>query len=58
VYIEDYMSQDDNMSGIQEPIYLTNLLDNALKTFDSLPLEQKDALIAQYKGKKEDFVTA
>ncbi len=26
--------------------------------FNMLPLEQKDALIAQYKGKQEDFVTA
>jgi hypothetical protein len=56
-YIEDYMSQDDNMSDLQEPIHPTNLLDNALKTFDTLPLEQKDALITQYKGKREDFVT-
>jgi hypothetical protein len=46
------------MSGLQEPIHPANLLNNALKTFDSLPLEQKDALIAQYEGKKEDFATA
>jgi hypothetical protein len=46
------------MTGLQEPIHLANLLDNALKTFDALPLEQKDALIAQYEGKKEDFVDA
>jgi len=36
----------------------TNLLDNALKVFDALPLEQKDALITQYKKKQEDFAAA
>jgi hypothetical protein len=36
----------------------TNLLDNALKVFDALPLEQKDTLITQYKGKQEDFSAA
>jgi hypothetical protein len=52
------MDQDKDMSGLQEAIHLTNLLDNALKVFDTLPLEQKDALIAKYEGKKEDFPTA
>jgi Zinc knuckle len=57
-YVEDYLSQEDDSTGLQEPIHPTNLLDNALKTFDALPLEQKDALITQYEGKREDFVDA
>jgi hypothetical protein len=52
------MNQEDNMSGIQEAINPTNLLNNTLKVFDTLPLEQKDALIAKYEGKKEDFPAA
>jgi hypothetical protein len=52
------MDQEDNMLGLQEAINPTNLLNNALKVFDTLPIEQKDALIAKYKGKKEDFPTA
>jgi len=46
------------MTEVQEAIHLANLLDNALKVFDALPLEQKDALIAKYKGKQEDFPAA
>ena len=46
------------MSGIQEAIHLANLLNNALKVFDTLPLEQKDTLIAKYEGKQEDFAAA
>jgi hypothetical protein len=46
------------MSGVQPTIHPTNLLNNALKVFDALPMEQKDALINQYEGKKEDFVAA
>jgi hypothetical protein len=52
------MDQDEDMSGLQEAIHPTNLLDNALKVFNTLPLEQKDALIAKYEGKKEDFPAA
>jgi hypothetical protein len=52
------MDQDEDMSNIQEAIDPTNLLDNALKAFDTLPLVQKDALIAQYKEKQEDFAAA
>ena len=52
------MDQDEDMSAVQEAIHPTNLLNNALKVFDTLPLEQKGALIAKYKGKQEDFATA
>jgi len=57
-YVQDYMDQDEDMTGVQEAIHLANLLDNALKVFDTLPLEQKDTLIAKYKGKQEDFAAA
>ena len=56
-YVQDYMDQDKDMSGVQEAMNLANLLDNVLKVFDTLPLEQKDTLITKYKG-KEDFATA
>jgi hypothetical protein len=41
-----------------DAIHLANLLNNALKVFNTLPLEQKDALIAKYEGKQEDFAGA
>jgi len=43
---------------VQSEIHPTNLLDNAFQAFDTLPIKQKDAMIAQYEGKKEDFVEA
>ena len=57
-YIQDYMDQDEDLSRIQEEIYPSNLLDNAFWAFDTLPLEQKDTMITQYEGKREDFVGA
>jgi len=56
--VQDYMDQDEDLSHLQQEIHPTNLLDNALCAFDTLLLEQKDAIIAQYKGKREDFVNA
>jgi len=52
------MDQDKDLSHLQQEIHPTNLLDNTLWVFNTLLLEQKDTLIAQYKGKQEDFVTA
>ncbi len=52
------MSQDEDLSNIQEEIHPSNLLDNAFRAFNTLPLKQKDAMIAQYEGKREDFVGA
>jgi hypothetical protein len=52
------MDQEEDLSEVQEVINPTNLLNNALKVFNTLPLEQKDALIAKYEGKKKDFATA
>ena len=52
------MDQEEDLSHLQEEMHPANLLDNALRAFDTLPIEQKDALIAQYEGKKEDFAAA
>jgi len=52
------MDQEKGLSNLQQEIHPTNLLDNVLHAFNTLPLEQKDALITQYKGKQEDFVAA
>ena len=52
------MDQDEDLLRLQQEIHPTNLLDNALQAFNTLPLEQKNALIAQYEGKQEDFVKA
>jgi hypothetical protein len=56
--VENYIDEDEDMSGVQPAIHLTNLLDNALKVFNMLLMEQKDTLINQYEGKKEDFAAA
>ncbi len=58
MYIQDYMDQEEDLLSLQQEIHPTNLLDNALWAFNTLLLEQKDALIAQYEGKQEDFVEA
>ena len=52
------MDQDEDLSQLQEEIHPANLLNNAFRAFDTLPLTQKDEMIAQYKGKQEDFVEA
>src|SRR6266851_4725542 len=56
--VQDYMNQEEDLSRVQEEIYPANLLDNAFKAFDILPLAQKDEMIAQYEGKWEDFAEA
>jgi hypothetical protein len=40
------------------PLTPDNILDNALKMFDQLPNEQKNAFIQQYEGREEDFPDA
>jgi hypothetical protein len=57
-YVQDYMDQEEDLLNVQQAMHPTNLLNNALKVFDTLPLKQKDALITQYEGKQEDFATA
>ena len=56
--VQDYMDQDEDLSQVQEEIHPSNLLNNAFRAFDTLPLTQKDQMIAQYEGKREDFVGA
>jgi len=45
-----YLDDQDNMTGIQPPLQPSNLLNNALAAFDSLPNNQKDELIQKYEG--------
>ncbi len=52
------MDQEEDLSHVQEEIHPANLLSNAFRAFDTLPLKQKDEMIAQYEGKREDFVGA
>jgi len=49
------MDQREDLTQLQEAITPENILDNALKMFDTLPLDQKDAFIQKYEGGKEDF---
>ncbi len=56
--VHDYMDQDEDLTQLQSEIHPTNLLSNAFRAFDTLPLEQKDEMITQYEGKQEDFVGA
>ena len=56
--VQDYMDQDEDLSQVQEEIHPSNLLNNAFRAFNTLPLAQKDQMIAQYEGKREDFVGA
>jgi hypothetical protein len=55
---QDYIDQQEDMTGIQAPIDPTNGLDNALAMFNLLSLEQKDEMINRYEGKREDFPAA
>ena len=51
------MDSEEDLSGVQRTIHPKNQLENALKAFDALSLEQKDGLLAEYEG-KPDFVNA
>ena len=51
----NYMDQNDDMSQLQDAITPENILDNAIRMFDTLPLDQKDAFIQKYEGGQEDF---
>ncbi len=51
----DYMDQREDLTQLQEAITPENILDNTLKMFDTLPLDQKDTFIQKYEGGKEDF---
>ena len=47
---------DEEIGRMQAPLTPENILDNALKMFDGLPNDQKDAFIQKYEG--EDFLAA
>jgi len=49
------MDQREDMSQLQEALTPENILDNAIRMFDTLPLNQKDAFIQKYEGSQEDF---
>ncbi len=49
--VQDYMDQDEDLSQVQEEIHPANLLSNTFRAFNTLPLNQKDKMIAQYEGK-------
>ena len=55
---QNYMDEQEDLSGLQTPIDPANGLENALNAFDTLSLEQKNEMIDRYKGKKEDFPAA
>jgi hypothetical protein len=54
----NYMDFDDDLSQMQEPLTPENILDNAIRMFDTLPTDQKDAFIQKYEGGQEDFAGA
>ncbi len=41
----NYINQGEDMLMVQDTLTLENFLDNALKMFDTLPLNQKDTFI-------------
>ncbi len=49
------MDQNEDMTQLQDAITPENILNNAIKMFDTLPLDQKDAFIQKYEGGQEDF---
>ncbi len=49
------MDQDEDMTQLQDAITPENILDNAIRMFDTLPLDQNDTFIQKYKGGQEDF---
>jgi len=49
------MDQDEDMTQLQDAITPENILDNTIRMFDTLPLDQKDAFIQKNKGGQEDF---
>jgi len=50
-----FIGEQDDMIGLQMPMSLSNLLDNVLMAFNSLPNNQKDELIQKYEGGSQNF---
>ena len=57
-FIGNYMDVQEDMAQIQDPLTPQNILDNAIKMFNTLPDDQKDAFIQKYEGGQEDFAEA
>ena len=57
-FVGSYMDVQEDMAQIQDPLTPQNILDNAIKMFDTLPDDQKDAFIQKYEGGQEDFAEA
>ena len=56
--IGNYMDVQEDMALVQEPLTPQNILENAIRMFNTLPDDQKDAFIQKYKGGQEDFAEA
>jgi hypothetical protein len=52
------MDVQKDMAQIQDPLTPQNILDNAIKMFNTLLDDQKDAFIQKYKEGQEDFAEA
>jgi hypothetical protein len=52
------MDFNNDLSQMQEPLTPKNILNNAIRMFDILPTDQKDAFIQKYEGGQEDFAGA
>jgi len=52
------MNQKEDMSEVQDALTLENILNNTIRMFDTLLLNQKDAFIQKYEEGQEDFVEA
>jgi hypothetical protein len=57
-FIGNYMDIQEDMAQVQDPLTPQNILDNAIRMFDTLPDNQKDAFIQKYEGGQEDFAEA
>ena len=49
------MDQNKDMTQLQDTITPENILDNTIRMFDTLALDQKDTFIQKYEGGQEDF---
>ena len=54
----NYMDQGEDILQVQDALTPENILDNGIRMFDTLPLDQKDAFIQKYEGGQEDFAEA
>jgi hypothetical protein len=57
-FIRNYMDVQEDMVQVQDPLTPQNILDNAIRMFNTLLDDQKDAFIQKYKGGQEDFAEA